>query len=374
MGLALLIVYPYWLIKKWLKKHILIKFLVNTILLFVGCFLYSKVLNVFIEIVAGNNFNSLFTTDNINTLINFREYQIPTKFLVDIFITRQYNRMLSYISISLGIFVLGITIVIFAFGYVRNISIANINKEKKLIYKKKKVWQALVKKEMILLLKNADYTFSFTGLLITQPYLVYLIIKILNTIFTSGIFSYYISMVPNFIPLMNVLILMLFTVIISQGANSYIQMEKKTIKVIKTIPVSCSLQMFIKVMIPFVMSFTSLFITLLVLLITGTINFLLFIFSLILVTLLLVVFEFISLKEELNIRHHKPRSTYASNLYSYTLPFVFFIVTVLLSYIGLTITLAFLIGIVPIIIIGTLYIKKIYKKLDSLFLDLDVVN
>ena len=131
IGLALLIVYPYWLLKKWLKKHILIKFLFNTILLFIGCFLYSKVLNVFIEIVAGNNFNSLFTTDNINALINFREYQIPTKFLVDIFITRQYNRILSYIFISLGIFILGITIVIFAFGYVRNISIANVAKEKK---------------------------------------------------------------------------------------------------------------------------------------------------------------------------------------------------------------------------------------------------
>ncbi len=374
MGIALLLVYPYWLAKKWLKKHILFKFIFNTLILFIGCFLYSKVLNVFIEIVAGNNFNSLFTSDNINVLISLRKYQMPTKFLVDIFITRQYSKILSYLTIAIGIFILGITIVIFAFSYVRNISIANVTKNKEVVYKNKKVWLSLVKKELILLLKNADYTFSFTGLLIAQPYLVYLVIKILNTIFSSGIFSYYISMVPNFIPLMNILILMLFSVIIGQGANSYIQMEKKTIKIIKTIPVSFRLQMFVKVMIPFIMSFTSLLITLLVLLISGSINFLVFIFSLILVTLLLIVFEVVSLKEELNIRHHKPRSTFVSNLYSYLLPFLFFLVTVLLSYIGLTITFAFIIGIVPIIFIGIPYVSNVYRKLDSLFLDLDVVN
>ena len=85
MGVALLIVYPYWLLKKWLKKHLIVKFITNTVLLVIGCFLYSKVLNIFIEIVAGNNFNSLFTTKNINFLIEFRKYQIPSKFFAFFF-------------------------------------------------------------------------------------------------------------------------------------------------------------------------------------------------------------------------------------------------------------------------------------------------
>lgn len=374
MGVALLIVYPYWLLKKWLKKHLIVKFITNTVLLVIGCFLYSKVLNIFIEIVAGNNFNSLFTTKNINFLIEFRKYQIPSKFLVDIFIGERFIKIIPYLCIGFGVFLLGTSIVIFAFNYIRNISVASVVKEKELVYKEKKVWLALVKKEIILLIKNAEYTFSFTGLLLVQPYLVFLVIKILNTIFTSGIFSYYISMVPNFIPLMDILILMLFSVIISQGANSYIQMEKKTIKVIKTIPVKPKLQMFIKVMIPFVLSVLSLLITLLVLLIGGIINIKVFILSFVLVTLLLAVFELVSLKEELNIRHYKPRTTFSSNLLSYLLPIVFFLITALLSYIGLTLELAFVIGVVPILLIGIPYFVNIARKLDSLFLDLDVVN
>lgn len=374
MGIALLVVYPYWLAKKWLKKHLLVKFILNIVLLFIGCFLYSKVLNIFIEIVAGNNFNALFTVDNINALVNLKKYQIPTKFLVDIFVARNYTKIFSYMVFALGVFLLGVAIVIFAFNYIRNISVASVTKNKEPIFKEKKVWKALVKKEIILLLKNAEYTLSFTGLLIAQPYLVYLVIKILNTIFTTGVFSYYISVVPNFVPLMDVLILMLFSVIISQGANSYIQMEKKTIKVMKTIPIGSRLQMFIKIMIPFSMSFVSLLISLLVLFISGIISFITFIFSLILVGLLLFVFNLVSLKEELNIRHHKPRSTFISNLYSYLLPMVFFLVTVLLSYIGLPLVIAFIIGIVPITLLGIPYAVVLYKKMDSLFLDLDVVN
>ena len=167
---------------------------------------------------------------------------------------------------------------------------------------------------------------------------------------------------------------MLFSVIISQGANSYIQMEKRTIKVMKTIPVSYFKQLFIKVSIPFLMSFASLLISLLVLLISGSISVITFGFGLILSTLLLAVFDIISLKEELHIRNHKPRSTFVSNLYSYLLPFVFFLATALLSYIGLTLIVAFVIGIVIVLILGIPHVIILKKNMNSLFMDLDVIN
>ena len=374
MGVALFFVYPLWIGKKWLKKRILINFLLNTILLFVGCFIYSKVLNLFIEIVAGGGINNLFTTDTIGFLVKLKQYLYPTRFLTDILFGRNSKMFMPYLGIALGIFILGVSIVIFAFNNVRNISIDSKNKQKDVTFKETKVWKALVKKEIILLTKNADYTFSFTGLLLVQPFLTYLVIKALNTIFTTGVFSYYISVVPNFIPLMDALIIMLFSVIISQGANSYIQMEKRTIKVMKTIPVSYFKQLFIKVSIPFLMSFASLLISLLVLLISGSISFITFGFGLILATLLLAVFDIISLKEELHIRNHKPRSTFVSNLYSYLLPFIFFLATALLSYIGLTLIVAFLIGIGIVIILGIPHVLILKKNMNSLFMDLDVIN
>ena len=236
------------------------------------------------------------------------------------------------------------------------------------------VKKALIKKEITLLTKNSDYTLSFTGLLIVQPFLAYMVIKALNTIFTRGVFAYYISIVPNFIPLIDILILMLFSVIIAQGANQYIQMEKATIKVMKTIPVKYSTQLIIKFMIPLILSFGSLLVSLLVLLITKIFVFNTFIFGLILITSLLIVFDIVSLKEELSIRNKKPRSTYLSSLYAYVLPILYFVVCAGFSYFGLSIYIAYAIGLIVFGVSAIPIIIYLLKNMNSLFMDLDVVN
>ena len=364
----------FWLLKNYLNKHLLVRFLLIVILLVIGCYFYAKVLNLFIEMIAGGNINHLFTQTMMDKLINFRKYEIPINFLTDIFIQNRYSSIVPYLGISLGIFILGLSITIFTFSYVRNIFISNKKKHRIKDYKKQSIQKALIKKEVILLTKNQNYTLSFTGLLIVQPFLVYLVIKALNTIFTSGIFAYYISIVPSFIPLLDILILMLFTVIINQGASQYIQMEKKTIKVMKTIPVLPRIQLLIKVSIPLLLSFTSLFITLLVLLVLKTITFITFIFALLLVSLLLFIYDVISLKEELNIRNHKPRRSFVSNLYSYILPIIYFVVTTILSYFGMSIYIAYLIGCIVFVILGIPHVFNLKKNMESLFMDLDVIN
>lgn len=374
MGIALLLVYPYYLLKNYLKKHLIIRFAVSIIILFVGCFLYSKVLSLFIELVASNNVNKLFTTNSINKFISFRKYEFPTNFLVDIFVEKRFSRVFPLLAISIGVFAIGCAVSIFAFNYVRSVTVASNSKTKKNNYQIMSVKKALIKKELVLLTKNPGYTFSFTGLLIVQPFLAFLVIKSLNTIFTTGVFSYYTMVVPNFIPLMDILLLMLFTVIIAQGASQYIQMEKRTIKVMKTIPVKASLQLLIKVLIPLVLSEVSLILTLMVLLIGKTISWLTFIFALILVTTLLVIFSIISLREELSIKHRKPRSTFRSSLYSYVLPITYFIVTAVLSYFKLNIILAYVVGLVVFIILGIPQVIYLKKKFLSLFMDLDMVN
>ena len=374
MGIVLLFVYPFWFIKTWLKKHIVVKFIVNLITLVVGCYLYSQVLSLFIEIVAGNNINSLFTSESINFIINLKRYLVPTTFLSDLVFAGSNKMLLPYLGIASGIFIFGLSIVIFLFNYIRNVSINKDHKVKEKKFKEVPIWKCLMKKEIILLAKNSEYTFSFTGLLIIQPFLAFLVIKALNTIFSSGVFSYYISMVPNFVPLMDMLILMLFSAIISQGANSYIQMEKRTIKIMKTIPVKYSTQLLIKVSIPYLLSFLSLFLTLLVLLISGSITILTFIFGVVLVGLFLLLFDIISLKEELSIRNHQPRRTTVSNLYSYLFPFGFFIITALLSYIKLPLFIAYLMGLILVLGIGIPYTLKLRKNMSNLFMELDVIN
>ncbi len=373
VGVALIFVYPFRLIKNFLNKHVVIRFIVIAVLLFGFSFIYTYVLNLFIEIVVGGSFNSILV--HVPKLVDFQKYEFPTHFIVSAMFKNQTRYIFPFIAIGLGVFMLGCSVAIFAFNYVRN---ANINKNNKVIENKKvkvsSVTKTLIKKEFKLLTKNSDYSFSFLGLLVIQPLLAYLVIKALNTIFTTGVFAYYISMVPNFLPLIDVLILMFFTVIINQGASQYIQMEKKTIKVMKTIPVSYKKQLLIKVSIPFTLSFASFLITLLVLLIGKVISFTTFIFAFLLVSILLLIFEIVSLKEELSIRNHKPRSTFLSNLYSYLVPILYFMVTAIISYFGVDLVISYLIGLVVLTLIlipNYIYIKR---NMSSLFMDLDVIN
>ena len=372
VGIALIFVYPFRLLKNYLNKHIVIRFIVIAALLFGFSFIYTYVLNLFIEIVVGGSFNSILV--HVPKLVELQKYEFPTHFIVSAMFNGQTRYVFPFIAIGVGVFILGCSIAIFAFNYVRNASSNAKKKEKVKNVKVKSVTYTLIKKEFKLLAQNSDYSFSFLGLLVIQPLLAYLVIKALNTIFTTGVFAYYISMVPNFLPLLDVLILMFFTVIINQGANSYIQMEKKTIKVMKTIPVSYKKQLLVKVSIPLTLSFTSLLITLLVLVIGKVISPLTFIFSLLLVGLLLVIFEIISLKEELSIRNHKPRSYFMSNLYSYALPFIYFAVTAVISYFGIDLIISYLIGLV--VLVGIFIPNYIYIKrnMSRLFMELDVIN
>ena len=372
VGIALLFVYPFWLLKKYLNKHIIVRFIVIGIVLFILCFAYTKVLNIFVEIVVGGSFNSIL--GQVPKLVNVQKFMFPTNFITTAMFNDVKRYFFPYLAIGLGVFMLGCAVAIIAFNYIRNISISkNIkNKEKEL--KQTSPVKALIKKELKILTKNSGYSFSFLGLLVIQPLLGYLVIKALNTIFTTGVFAYYISVVPNFLPLLDVLMLMFFSVIISQGANQYIQMEKNTIKVMKTIPVKFKTQLLIKVAIPFVLSFTSFIITACILLFTRTINILTFGFGILLVTMLLLIYDIVSLKEELSIRNHKPRSTFISNMLAYLIPVLYFGVTAILSFFSMHIVIAFLIGFGALLIILVPYWIYIKRNMNSLFMDLDVIN
>lgn len=374
MGIALILVYPYYIIKKYLKKNIILRYVLAFAALFVGSYLYSKVLGLFVNMVASNSINSLFTTDNINQIISLRKYQFPTNLLTSVFVEKNKLALLPLLLISSGIFALGCSITIFAYRYVCNFTISFKNKAKERKYKVSSVTLALIKKELTILTKNTNYTLSFVGLLVVQPFLAYLVINAINTTFTNGILGYYLTLFPNFIPLLDILLLMLFTSIIGQGASLYISMEKKTIKVIKTIPVDCKKQMKIKLWIPLILSFSSFVITILVLLISKIITFTTFIFGFVLVTLLLVIYCYVSLIEELSIRHHKRRSTTKSTLVAYALPLLYFVIVVGLSFFNMNIYLVHLIGIIFISIWGIYPIIYCFKHERDLFLDLDTVN
>ncbi len=374
IGIALLIVYPVWMFLEYLKKHVVLEFGLSVALIFALAYPYSKILNVFVGLVTNNELGILFTEESINSLTKISEFAIPMNFLVDVFVMNKGTRLFPYIAIATGIFIFGLAITVFTFHKVRNLATTAKPKQPKVIYKRRSQIFGLVKKEILLLTKNPDYIFSFSGLLIVQPFLLYLIVVAMNAIFSSGTFLYYTTLFPNFVALVDVFLVMMVTLIINGGANQYISIEERTIKNLKTIPIDHRVQLTIKMMIPYTLSSFFLLISIAVLLISGVVSLMTAVFSLLLTMVVMFVFEVISMREELNIRHGKPRSTFLSTLFSYILPFAYIALVMLLSYKGLSLWIIYSFGILLFFILGFPHVLKVRRHMGDWFMELEAIN
>ncbi|MBE6634569.1 MAG: hypothetical protein E7617_00020 [Ruminococcaceae bacterium] len=371
VGVALLLVYPVWLLIEYLKKHVALEFAVAVVLLFAGATIYSIVLSAFVDMVANNDLNLIFTDESITKISKITSRLVPINFLVDFFIKGSRLKMTPYVCISLGIFILGTAVTVFMYGYIRHVAPQRKQRERIFKFRGRKVNIALALKELALITKNPDFIFSFSGLLAVEPFLLYLIVVAMSTIFTSGTFMYYVSLFPDFTSMISVFLVMMVTLIISSGANRYISMEASTIKNLKTIPISPKRQLIIKVLIPFIMSETALVISILVILIGRAASPLVCLFAFLLSTVLLFVFDLIAMREELHIRHAKPRSTFMSSLFAYLLPIMFVALGLVLSFVGVPIWLICLFGALIFIGIGIPVFINVWRNMDAWFMDLE---
>lgn len=374
VGISLLFVYPYKLVKDFLKKHIVVELVVSIVLMIVLLYVYSFVLNIFMELVADNSMSALFTISNIDKLISLRKYLVPVNFIIDLFIEYKFNNIFFMTAILIGAFMIGITVCIVGYQYFRNVTHSANKPKKERPVKIRSVTKALINKELTLIFKDPNYIFSFSGILFSMPFFMYLVISAINQIFSNGVFLYYIQMLPSFLPLVNILLIMMFTVIVNSGANRYITMEAKTIRIIKSIPVNHRKQLIIKVLIPFILSSISLLISLIVLLTTGVVNFLTFIFALLFAFILLAIFCMVSLIEELNIRNNQAKQTTLSTIVSYGIPILFFVISLLLAYVKLPFALVNVIGLVLLLLIAGLVLLYLFKNIDRKFMELEVIN
>ncbi len=374
IGVGLLLVYPVRMFLEFLKKHILLEFILAVVLIFGLVIPYSQVLNMFVNLVTNNEITLLFTEENMAAVAAFGDFAVPVNFLVDFFIMKKSSAILAYIGIAGGIFILGLSITIYMFHRVRNIAATSKPKKLKFSYKKRSQLYGLAKKEIILLTKNPDYIFSFSGLLIVQPFLLYLIVVAMNAIFSTGTFLYYTTLFPNFVELFDVFLIIMITLIINSGANQYISMEERTIKNLKTIPIDYRLQLLVKVLLPFIMSVVSLSVSIIVLMIDEVTTPLTAVFAFVLSFVVVLIFDIISLKEELKIRHGKPRSSYLSNLFSYVLPLTYIVLVMVLSYLGMSLILVYLMGILLFALLGLPEIISVKKHMGDWFMELEAIN
>ncbi len=374
-GIALILMYPYKMIGDFLKKHPLIQFIVAGIFVFGLCWLYSRVLDIFVSLVAGGNFNSILSADTLNAMINARKFMIPTTWLVEIFFENITRTILIQLCISVGVLLLGIALCVITFNYLRNMRFGyRAGRVKSGKFKPLSPVKMLFKKEFTILFKDSGNLFSFTGLLVVQPFLVYLIISSLNTIFSSGVFSYYVALLPTFLPIIDILLAILAGLIIAQGANSYIANESKNIRLIKIIPVDVFTQLTIKMALPLAFVLASELVTYIVLFAFGCMSISTAIFGFVLTLLIQTIFSLISMYEELRIKHDSPRSYFLSSTFSYLIPILYSAAMIVASYFGINVYVAYIIGLAVIIASGIPFVVRLKSRMVNLFGKLEVVN
>ena len=196
----------------------------------------------------------------------------------------------------------------------------------------------------------------------------------MNAIFESGTFRYYTFLFPNFVALIDVFLIIMVALIINSGANQYISMEERTIKNLKTIPIDYKKQLLIKMLIPYSLSSVFALISIIVLLIGKVIYPVTAIFSAILTLIVVLVFDIISLREELHIRHGKPRSSFLSSFFSYVMPFAYVALMMFLSFNGFSLVLMYSLGALLFVVMGLPQALSIWRHMKDWFMDLEAIN
>ena len=371
MGVALLLVYPVWIAKQYLKEHVLTEFIISVVVILGMSYLYSVVLTDLIDLIAQNKLNYIFTNESIASIVKLVSSIKPMNYLINSYFSSASFSIVPYLSISTFLFVVGITVTSLMFRKVINVAVPRKKSTKEATYKPQSLLRAMVVKEMTLYTKSNGFIFSFAGLLVAQPFLLYLLVAAMKVILNSGIGLYYATAYPNLDSFVSVFLVMAFSLIINSGATQYLSSENGTVKNLKTLPISPKKQVIIKAAIPFIMSEASLLISILVIAIGGRMPVVSCIFAFVLTTVLLFIFEAVSIIEELNIRHGKPRSTIISTVCFYAMPLGYLLLSLLLAQLGLGVAMVCLVSLLAFTAAGTLIALSALRRIDDWFMELE---
>ena len=367
-GLTLILLPLYNKIYNFLKNKALLQVILGSLLVICLCFIYQYVLDLFINLINDSKVDSIVSMDFINNLHNVTPYLFPVSGLVNVAINRinAFNHLAIALGISLGIILIGFIISSLSYTkFLKNEISSNKKIEPKKITKLTSLTKTLLKKEFILIFRNSNYVFSYTSLLIMQPFLAFVVISSLNGILYENMEMLLIYF-PELINGLNILLLLLFSSIISSASLDSYSREDKNLMIVKYLPISPLKQSYIKLIMPLIFSSASLLITNLILISFKEISLNAFLVATILGLLLQVSLVFnglyidlIKLNSDLN-----GNISFLSTLISVVLPLVIFLIHFIMSYFRLSSALIYIIEVILMLSITIISIVP-FKKMVS---------
>ncbi len=282
-----ILVFPYKLCYDFLKERPWLQILLAALSVVALCFLYQYVLDFFLETLLGSR-----------TDITIAEPVLEALDAVVPFLTPAANYFALMTNDGETVFdllmLIGIVIALGGMGYF--VLSALYRKAARFGFKKKEKeakpvkllspTKALIRKEGVLLFRNSNYLFSFTSLLIMQPFLCFVVLSSLSEILYTQMLAY-VTYFPELTNGVSLLIILLFSSLIGgAGSDGYTREDKGRVW-LSQIPVSPLKEALIKAALPFLVSVLSLFVSDCVLLGFGLVNLSVFFSSLFIGTLLI---------------------------------------------------------------------------------------
>ena len=182
IGVTMIILIPYNYIYNFLKKRYILQIIVSSILVIGLCFVYKYVLELFLNIVNNSKLDYLFSESFMESINKTANYLIPVSSYLKMITTK--TNLVSNTSIFIGVCLLFSVIGFFLASSLLKKSQFATSEEtssgKIKIKKIKTAKKALISKELMLIFRNSNFIFTYTALIIMQPFLTLVVITSLN--------------------------------------------------------------------------------------------------------------------------------------------------------------------------------------------------
>ena len=263
LGLLSLLLGPFSFFMKIMRRYRILQFVIASIAVVSLCFFYQQILSLFLSILDGAKLDSYFSEPFLKGLAASAPYFVPVYPLLGMMcgVGNYASNLLLYAGLVLLMLVVGFFLLSFL--------LKRRNKRKetppsgRLTFMGEKhhsVFFSLVKKEFVLLFRNSSYLFSFTSLLIMQPFLGYVVIESLNQLLYDKM-EMFLVYFPELINGVTIVLVLLFASLISGSAADGLTREGVGRIVMKEIPVAPIKQMEAKLLVSVTVSFLSLLLT-----------------------------------------------------------------------------------------------------------------
>ena len=266
---ATLISIPYLEIMRRISSKFLIMLGIYIVIVFAGFWLYSNFLEALSELVRSGNIKYVFDLEAINTINETCKYLYPSKFFTNILLKENVGLNILIVIVT-SIFAIVLSYYLIQKLYARVIQKQLEGNDKVYTNTTSLVTHSaswtLLHKEYLMVLRTPTYAFQYFAMAISLPFMVYTCSSILQTMIET------LTIVDcNYA--LAIFVVSIFSILTNTFCTTNISRDGKMFAIMKTLPVSIEKIIGMKILFCSIVSVVSVFVSCLILFLTGFLSF-----------------------------------------------------------------------------------------------------